>query len=300
MSAIRPTGILFAVVLAATSLACPTRPGPGDDAGTGGASGGSGESGGAGGADQAGGSTGGAAGAAGSTGGYGTGGSTSTGGTSGISGSGGMPSGSGGSPSCPVGQTNCGGTCTDLTSDDMHCGACSGVNTDCTHTGTTVEHCRASVCRLEDGSSCTSDADCLSGECKQFYADSDNDGYPDRYNTARFCAFPATGYIPSRADVKWDCCDFLPGVHPGATQFVAWNASSTADPECMAAAGDTNCDGTVEVDPTAQITTACCDQVTRTPTAADCGVALCGCGGPGPNLMCELYCPPLGAAVGCR
>ena len=261
----------------------------------------------------------------------GTGGIAGRSGSGGISGSGGTP-GSGGKggaagavatggasgaagTQCPSGQTNCGGTCADLTSDDHHCGACSGGNTDCTQSGQTVEHCRASECRLADGYSCTSDGDCLSAQCNEFYADSDQDGYPDKYKAAWFCTFPgnngqengpSANYIPSRSDAKWDCCDQLAAVHPGATQYFAWNASTSSDPECMAAAGDTNCDGTVQVDPSAIITTSCdiqgdgsCDVVTQAPTSADCGKPLCGCGAPAPNSSCVLYCPGTGSTVGC-
>lgn len=218
---------------------------------------------------------------------------------------------------CTGGKTNCGGTCVDLSSDDKHCGGCTGSTTDCTMMGRALYHCRAGMCRLADGNACAGDSDCYSGKCDTFYGDSDKDGYPNMRDAARFCTFPANSssendpstpnYISPRADAKWDCCDEIASVHPGATQFVAWGSFSTFDPQCMGSAGDTNCDGTVEVDPTAVITSSCnlqgdgtCDVVKQTPTSADCGTPLCGCGAPAANAECQLYCPPSGAAVGCR
>jgi len=253
----------------------------------------------------------------------GSGGTSGAGGKAGAGGKGGGAGdlATGGSPGtggmqCPGGQTNCSGTCVDLTSDDHHCGACGGQNTDCTLQGMTVQHCRASKCRLADGYSCSSDSDCLSAACNEFYADYDQDGYPDKLNTAWFCTFPGNSaqengptvtYIAARSDAKWDCCDQLAQVHPGATQFFAWGTSSTSTAECMNSAGDTNCDGTVQVDPSAIITTSCtvetdgttCDVGKQTPTSVDCGKQLCGCGAPAPNASCVLYCAPGGPGVGC-
>jgi hypothetical protein len=217
---------------------------------------------------------------------------------------------------CTGGKTNCGGTCVDLSSDDKHCGGCNGSTADCTMAGQALHHCRAGTCRLADGYSCTGDSDCYSGKCDVFYGDSDKDGYPNMRDTARFCTFPANSsqengpaanYIAARSDGKWDCCDHLASVHPGATQFVSWGSSSSLDPQCVGSAGDTNCDGTIEVDPAAVITTGCnvqgdgsCDVVKQTPTSADCGKGLCGCGAPAPNSECVLYCAPSGPALGCR
>jgi hypothetical protein len=281
-----------------------------------------GQTGGAGGHGNAGGAgTGGTSnsgGRSGSSGGSGSGGTQGSGGVAGnggTSGAGGMQCGSPGYPCCSAGQTNCNGICTDLTSDDKHCGACTGTNTDCTMSGTLVKQCRASLCRLADGYTCTADSDCFSGKCDVFYADGDKDGYPDLRTTARFCTFPGnfgqengppTTYIPARSDSKWDCCDQATAVHPGATQFFDWAGVPTNDVQCSASWGDTNCDQTLEVDPAAIITTGCtvsgdgsCSHMTRTPAPSDCGQDVCGCGAPSPNSSCVLYCAP-GATVGCR
>jgi len=156
----------------------------------------------------------------------------------------------------------------------------------------------------------------MSGKCDLFYADGDLDGYPDHYNTQRFCTFPTSvangpnpvSYIAARSDAKWDCCDMHSGVHPDATAYAAWSfGGRILDNECMAFFGDSNCDGHVEVDPSAVITTGCdtpdgvtCNKMTRTPTAADCAGATCGCGAPSAGGFCSLYCAPGGAVVLCR
>ena len=178
-----------------------------------------------------------------------------------------------------------------------------------------MKHCRVGQCRLVDGYLCDSDAQCLSGKCDIFYADSDNDGYPSQYDTARFCTIPGvlssgpnvTVYTPARADAKWDCCDRSPTVNPGATEFAGWSNVTTADPQCNASWGDANCDRRVEVDPSAIITTGCtvlansqCEHMTRSPTSADCGLSLCGCGAPAAGGECLVYCPPGDRGVACR
>ncbi len=217
---------------------------------------------------------------------------------------------------CTGGKTNCGGTCVDLTSDDLHCGACSGGDSNCTQSGQALKHCRASMCRLADGQLCSADGDCLSGKCDMFYADGDHDGYPDRFATGRYCTFggtvPVSGggsipYIPSRADMKWDCCDQHPGAYPGATAFSSWHLGAVLTSACQSAFGDTNCDGKVEVDPGATVTTGCdtpdgvsCNVASHPATTSECGVSLCGCGAPGAGGFCSLYCPPGDPGVGCR
>jgi hypothetical protein len=216
---------------------------------------------------------------------------------------------------CNQGETNCGGTCVDLTSDDKHCGACSGTNTDCSLIEGTQLHCRGGQCRFVDGHVCDSDTRCLSGKCDIFYADYDNDNYPSHYDTARFCTIPGvlqngpytTVYATARADGKWDCCDRSPMVHPGTTSFAVWSNVTTTDQQCSASWGDANCDGIVEVDPSAIITTGCtvlansdCEHMTRVPTAADCGRALCGCGAPAAGGECSPYCAPGDQGVTCR
>lgn len=216
---------------------------------------------------------------------------------------------------CAPGLTNCSGSCVDLTSDDKHCGACTGETVDCTMSGQAVKHCRSGACRLVDGSPCSSDSDCMSAKCDLYYADYDQDGYPDHYSTQRFCSIPgtlsngpyATTFMAARTDGKWDCCDLYAAAHPDATAFASWQISVVLDQECMGAFGDTNCNGQVEVDPSAVITTGCnspdgvtCNHMTRTPTAADCGMAECGCGAPSVGGFCSLYCAPGGAAVSCR
>ena len=216
---------------------------------------------------------------------------------------------------CAAGLTNCSGTCIDLTSNDKHCGACTGPTVDCTMSGQALEHCRNSACRLVDGSPCTSDSDCMSGQCNLYYADYDKDGYPDHYNTQRFCTIPGqlsdgpntTIFMSPRTDGKWDCCDQYSAAHPDATAFGGWQISEILSQQCMAAFGDTNCNGQVEVDPSAIITTGCnspdgvsCNKMTRTPAAADCGMSLCGCGAPSVGGFCSLYCAPGGPVVSCR
>jgi hypothetical protein len=156
----------------------------------------------------------------------------------------------------------------------------------------------------------------LSGKCDVFYADYDLDGYPSRSHSARFCTVAGvsqsgpytTRYVPPRVDGKWDCCDYLFAAHPGATEFATWRLLIAADTECENSRGDANCDGTVEVDPTAIITTGCqvmansqCEQLTRVPTATDCGSSsLCGCGAPGSGGECSIYCSPGDPGVVCR
>jgi len=216
---------------------------------------------------------------------------------------------------CPAGLTNCSGTCVDLTSDDKHCGACTGQSVDCTMSGQAIEHCRSGACRLVDGSPCSSDSDCMSAKCDLFYADSDQDGYPNHYSTQRFCTIPGTlssgpyttTFMAARTDGKWDCCDQYSPAHPDATAFASWQISVVLDDQCMGAFGDTNCNGQVEVDPAAVITTGCnspdgtvCNHMTRAPIAADCGMAECGCGAPSVGGFCSLYCAPSGPAVSCR
>ena len=217
---------------------------------------------------------------------------------------------------CPAGKTNCGGTCVDLTSDDQHCGACSGGDSDCTKSGQAVRHCRTGACRLADGYLCTSDAECSSNKCDLFYADADHDGYPDRLTTGRFCTFGGTvaqsgggfiQYISARTDVKWDCCDQHSGAYPGATAFSNWNLGVVLSAACNNALGDTNCDGRIEVDPNAIVTTACdtpdgvtCNVTNHPATSAECGVSLCGCGAPSAGGFCSLYCGFGDPGVGCR
>jgi hypothetical protein len=186
---------------------------------------------------------------------------------------------------CAGGKTNCGGTCIDLTSDSKHCGACSGVDHDCTQGQTANERiCRESRCKAVDGIACVSDGDCVSGKCNIFYADSDRDGYPSLTSAQRFCTAPSAqgttlNYIAFRSDGKSDCCDSISAVHPGATEYVAWPSSGCAG----ALAGDANCDGRLEPDPTQSFVSACdnssgtCQAVPRVITSNDCGQSYGGC-----------------------
>jgi hypothetical protein len=193
---------------------------------------------------------------------------------------------------CPAGKTNCGGTCVDLTSDDKHCGACSGSGTDCTAfagSERSERHCRASQCRLADGYLCKADSDCFSGKCDTFYSDSDKDGYPDQNDSERFCTFgqndSVVRYIPSRVDGKWDCCDKLAAVHPGATQYYGFGPDAVDPSGCGAHTGDTNCDGRAEVDPSwsREVVIGCyqngatCETVYQSLSPGDCGARFSGC-----------------------
>ncbi len=194
---------------------------------------------------------------------------------------------------CTGGKTNCGGTCVDLSSDDKHCGACTGATIDCTQMAFVTAHCRSGVCRLADGAICKSDSDCLSGKCDVFYGDDDRDGYPTRAQSQRFCAFPAaqnpgdtTHWAPPRPDNKWDCCDSVSAVNPGATMPYPWGAATFSDPQCMVNPGDTNCDGTIEVNPAdagggavtgCQLNGTTCEPVIQPFTPTDCGKSFSGC-----------------------
>lgn len=213
---------------------------------------------------------------------------------------------------CGVGLTNCSGVCVDLTSDDKHCGACSGGNTDCTLSGRAIAHCRNSLCRFVDGFSCTSDGECFNGLCNPLYSDTDGDGYPSRSlaRMVRFCGSSSVDqhYISARPDGKWDCCDESGVAHPGATDFIPWGPNSIFfDLECQNARGDTNCDGTIEVDPLfagasqliCQLNGSVCESTTRPVGPEDCGSSFsapCSCDA----TTCQRACGPGFTPVGCR
>ena len=210
---------------------------------------------------------------------------------------------------CTGATTNCNGTCVDLTSDDNHCGACSGSTASCVGGGV-FRHCRNSQCRAVDGSLCSSDSECFSGKCNIFYHDFDHDGYPDQRVTQGFCTLPlTTDYILPRSDIAWDCCDEITKVHPGSTEFFPWGPSSVFfNQECQSSAGDTNCDGTIEVDPaltglvvdTCQLSGSLCEPVYKVFTPADCGVGQCGNSGCDGTCQPACFPGPLPFGVGCR
>lgn len=210
--------VLLALPLSLTSVACPTRPGPGA-AGSGGASvdGAIGGAGGLGAGNEAGGSgrTAGIAGADDAGGAAGAGGGDQAGGAVGEGGAGtggiGGAAGGGGGPSCNP--------------------AC-----DSTH------RCVDQECLLVDGIACTLASQCASNVCAPFYQDSDGDGYGTGAPTG-FCGSAApVGYAAQGGD----CCDdsshlaLAKLIHPGA-DFQMTSAGGICN-----VTWDYNCSGAIE------------------------------------------------------
>jgi|GEM_PF-5877817 hypothetical protein len=145
---------------------------------------------------------------------------------------------------CSTGQTVCPNLCTNLQSDDSHCGACSGTGSACSAT----QQCTGGKCLLASGQGCTSDAQCAVGKCALFYLDIDNDQYPSSQNSAGWCGatYPlAAGYIAPRADGKWDCCDNDLLVHPDQAEYFTVSTTSCS------VGFDYDCSGSIEKQPMA-------------------------------------------------
>ena len=132
---------------------------------------------------------------------------------------------------CSTGQTVCPNLCTNLQSDNSHCGACSG------SVCSANQQCSGGACLLADGQPCLSDVQCAAGKCSLFYQDADGDGYPTMSYKLGWCNVSASktaGFIPAPSNpANWDCCDGtengFPGpaeVHPGQTAYFTQPASN--------------------------------------------------------------------------
>jgi hypothetical protein len=107
-----------------------------------------------------------------------------------------------------------------------------------------------STCKIIDGASCSTDADCGTGHCSTYYLDADGDGYGTA-TTAKFCnelnGAPPAGY----ASYPGDCCDLDSGANPGFSsstflQFADacgsfdWNCNGVVTPQYSSCPGHAN------------------------------------------------------------
>jgi hypothetical protein len=103
--------------------------------------------------------------------------------------------------------------------------ACSSGGADCTPGEQTCAdevwgECVGEVCKVADGEPCVSAADCTSGVCTSFYADTDKDGYRADTQVLSFCGATKTGYVAVANDKGVDDCDDkAAAVNPGATEI---------------------------------------------------------------------------------
>ena len=94
---------------------------------------------------------------------------------------------------CPTGQTDCGGTCVNLTSDTRNCGSCGNA------CGTTADDCINGQCTCGGGPRCTGGATCQGGSCS---------GESGEFCYDRNCAAGeecCAGYICYNSDTHY-CC----------------------------------------------------------------------------------------------
>jgi hypothetical protein len=178
---------------------------------------------------------------------------------------------------CPSTQTNCNGSCVDLTANPNHCGDC---NTKCPVMGpNSVPGCTASKCAMACNAG-FDDCDPSTAGCEPkiaYYVDADRDGYGTGAATGAACTPPE-----GNATKLGDCLDSDARVHPGQTTFYGAGYTSAAGMLSY----DYNCNGTEE------------DQGPRGMCAATCAVGYA----PGAKRLtpgANEYCGSTSFVTGC-
>jgi hypothetical protein len=196
---------------------------------------------------------------------------------------------------CAAGQSGCGSSCLDLTTDNANCGTCGNP------CAGGKETCTNGSCKRNDGQSCTAPAQCVSSVCTLFFVDADGDHYGVGRASAGFCTItsPPLGY----AMVGGDCCDSNPAVNPGISGFPQ-AAAPTCPDGAMVSPWDYDCDGVVKHQFYGQIGSACGplpDCVDVPLPESSCGTLLtqtCDCFLNGTS--CVLDCSNAALTLGCH
>ena len=104
-----------------------------------------------------------------------------------------------------------------------------------------------SACKVVDGASCSSNADCGSGHCLTYYVDADGDGFGTA-SSAKFCNDLNAAPPPRYAAYTGDCCDLDNGANPGfssstylefpdACYSFDWNCNGVVAPQHISGCG---------------------------------------------------------------